>query len=397
MKKPTLYFIYGAPSFISECLILSCVISISFLIISFVFVDFWISLLPIKVTAFNFLILMTNLAISLVLTVFFVNLRLKERSFEYMILSLIQGGSQALMTFLFLKNGLGLKGVLISGLISTSIITMYFLIKNFKMFFYNKREFNKIHLNYGFKIAVASLFIYALGGAENWFIITEFGEEKLAFYFIATQFALALSLMFEPYRMWWYPIRFKYYFSSPEKATKGAVMGCCLICILSSFMIIFSPYVIHLLLPKHYYLSIDFIPVLSVLLIIKTYAELLNLGSYLDENASTILKINGISALVSILGISIGIYYFKMNGIFIGLFFAHILRLLMFYKASQKITYLNYDKRPMIVMFFLVLLQCLTYENSIFINILLLIIMCIYFFYKFLSKNNNLKGVGYEY
>jgi O-antigen/teichoic acid export membrane protein len=383
--------------FISECLILSCFISISFFILSCLFANFWISLLPIEVSKFNFLVLMSNLSISLILTVFFVNLRLKEKSFEYMILSLIQGISQASMTFIFLNNDLGLKGVLISGLIATSIITVYFVIKNFRMFFYKNKEFNKIHLNYGFKIAVSSLFIYALGGAENWFIVSEFGKEKLAFYFIASQFALALSLMFEPYRMWWYPIRFKYYFSSPDKAARGAVMGCCLICILASFMINFSPYLIYSILPKNYHLSINYIPILSILLIIKTYAELLNLGSYLDENASSILRINGISALVSIIGISIGIHYFGMNGIFLGLFIAHILRFLMFYKSSQKMTYLNYDKYPIVIMFVLVLIQCLTYQNNIFINTFFLLIMCIYFFYEFIFKNNNIKGVVNEY
>ncbi len=384
-------------NFISECLFLSFTIGFLFITLFFIFNDFLINLLPIKVSNINLAILMVNLSISLVLAVFFANLRLKEKSFEYMILSLIQGFSQAIMNIFFLKYNFELKGILLSGLISTSIITIYFIIKNNKMFSVKKREFKKIHFAYGFKIAIASLFVYLLGGAENWFIIENFGKEKLAFYFIATQFVLALSLLFEPYRMWWYPIRFKYYFKSKTEASRYASMGCCVICILSSLMIVISPYLIDLMLPESYNESIKYIPVLSIILIIKTYAELLNLGCYLDEKATSVLYINGISALISIISIYIGIYNFEMKGVFIGLLIAHLLRFCMFYKISQNIVYLNYDKFSILLMFIFVLMQCFTYKNNLIINIFSIIFMISYFYFKFLSNKKNIKEVKYEF
>lgn len=280
-----------------------------------------------------------------------------------MLVALCQGAAQAVLTYLLLSFNFGIFGVLLSGCITIFVVTSSLVVLHSQLLLIKAPLLSREHLRYGAYIALSALFLYGLGGAENWFIVATLGETQLAYYFIATQFSLALSLAFEPFRLWWFPLRFKRFYANPELAARGAVMGCFIITLLALCMMVFAPFIIQWLLPSNYHASSEYIAILCVILVIKTYAELLNLGCYLDQNTACVPLINGVCALIALVSIAFTTSILGINGVFAGLLLAHTLRFLAFYLISQHIAYLPYQLSFVLVAFSLVLMQLVLAES----------------------------------
>lgn len=265
-----------------------------FWLIAVLAADVWLSILSITIEKHHFIVLMTNLALSTVQAIYLTRYRILQQSKPYMLVALCQGAAQAVLTYLLLSFNFGIFGVLLSGCITIFVVTSSLVVLHSQLLLIKAPLPSREHLRYGPYIALSALFLYGLGGAENWFIVATLGETQLAYYFIATQFSLALSLEFEPFRLWWFPLRFKRFYANPELAARGAVMGCFIITLLALCMMVFAPFIIQWLRPSNYHASSEYIAILCVILVIKTYAELLNLGCYLDQNTACVPLINGV-------------------------------------------------------------------------------------------------------
>lgn len=343
--------------FVHASIVMSARISIIFIVLAWLSIPFWMLIIPVSVTSLDLLLLSLNLAFCVIIGQFLAMYRFEKRSGKYLKVASSQGGIQATLTLIFLHFGLSVTGVLLSGAIASLTVTLFIIVTDRQVFCDYKEKMTTSHLKYALFITLSSLFLYAFGGAENWFIITTFGPQQLAMYFVASQFALGLSLSFEPFRMWWYPKRFSHYLVSPNNAAQGAVLGCFVISALTCAMMVAGPLVIIWLLPDAYTESADYIPFLCLVIVTKTYAELLNIGCYLDESAKPVPIINGISAIVALCLLSLMIKPFGINGVLAALMLTHLLRLSMFYIKSQQITQLPYSRFLLVGSFCTTLVQ----------------------------------------
>ena len=211
----------GALTFIHASIRMSAHIAILFAVIAIVTTPIWLMLIPVSVQAWDLVLLFINLAFCVVIGQFLAMYRFQKRSTTYLKVALSQGVIHSLLTLTFLNLGWSISGVLLSGALASFVVTLFLVIPNHKIWRSRHQGITSTHLKYASFITLASLYLYALGGVENWFIVGVFGPEQLALYFIATQFALALSLSFEPFRMWWYPKRFSQFLDSANRAPKG--------------------------------------------------------------------------------------------------------------------------------------------------------------------------------
>jgi len=360
-------------AFITRCIKFIFLVSGVFVVIALVGVEFWLSILPLPIDPSHFIILMLNLAMSTIQAIYLTRYRVLQQSKHYMAVALCQGIAQATLTYTLLVMGLGILGVLISGCVTSFCITLSLVIYHRNLLSTKGAFLARKHIRYGAYIALSALFLYGLGGAENWFIASSLGQSQLAYYFIATQFVLALSLAFEPFRLWWYPVRFKRFFNNSEHAANGAILGCFIITLMALLMMIFAPTIISLLLPQSYHASSEYIAILSIILVIKTYSELLNLGCYLDKKTYYVPIINGICAVVALGSMAFAIPKWGINGVFTSLLTAHVLRLVAFYLVSQHIAPLNYQLKLVVTAFSLLLLKYLG-EDTVWMNTVLLLV-----------------------
>lgn len=383
-------------SFIARGIKFTFLASGVFLALSILAADIWLSLLPITIEKHHFIVLMTNLALSTVQAIYLTRYRILQQSKPYMLVALCQGATQAVLTYVLLSFNLGIFGVLLSGCITTFVVTSSLVVLHSHLLLIKAPFLSREYLRYGAYISLSALFLYGLGGAENWFIVGTLGESQLAYYFIATQFSLALSLAFEPFRLWWFPLRFKRLYANPELAARGAVMGCFIITLLALCMMIFAPFIIQWLLPSNYHASSDYIAILCVILVIKTYSELLNLGCYLDKYSGCVPLINGVSAVIALVSIAYATPNWGINGVFAGLLLAHTLRFFTFYLISQRIAHLPYQLSFVVVAFSLVILQ-LVLSKSIWVDALLFGLAVVCAVKVFFSHQLKKAGGKYEY
>jgi O-antigen/teichoic acid export membrane protein len=389
------------PGFINACLRLSVVIAVLFFSITMLFLDIIVGVLPVKVEHIDLALLFFNLSISLILGIFLTAFRLQKKSRKYLITALTQGVTQAVLTAVFLMLGWSVTGVLLSGVIAVTTVTVLLLLRHLEVWTQKTEKITLVHVKYASLITLSALFLYALSGAENWFIAGILGTEQLTVYFVAAQFSLVLSVMFEPFRMWWFPQRFERYFASAHFAAKGAVTGCIVICLLASGMMVFGPTVIRTLLPSAYSISADYLPILCVILVIKTFTELLNLGCYLETTAKYVPLINGLAAILALFLIAIGTQYFGIYGVFSALGTVHIIRFIMFYFTSQRLATIPYNLAILCAAFSMIIVQFILLYISIWCALCWFIwsVFIAYFmFYKsgYCLLADSKHGEGYE-
>ena len=387
--------------FIASCIKVTCLIACVFYLTCLLSASFWLSLLPMEVPLSHFLLLMASLSLSTIQAIYLTRYRLLQDSKSYMYVAVAQGALQAATTYLLLMFGLNVFGVLLSGVVTTAFVTLLLMMRHRRLLAIPFGGLGFDHIRYGGFIAVSALSLYALGGAENWFIVDALGAEQLALYFIAAQFSLGVSMLFEPFRLWWFPIRFKRYFESPELAAKGATQGCFIVSVLAVVMMILAPTIINALLSESYQVSASFIPVLCLILVVKTFSELLNLGCYLDPKATYVPVINGVCAVIALATVAFGAHRYGINGVFAGLLLAHTLRFIAFFTISQSLARLHYQYSVLLIAAGLPVIYCWYGSLPLWGDALL--IVCAAWSGKrvFINRKQTEKqsevGAGYEY
>jgi O-antigen/teichoic acid export membrane protein len=159
--------------------------------------------------------------------------------------------------------------------------------------------------------------------------------------------------------------------------------------------------VIRTLLPSAYSISADYLPILCVILVIKTFTELLNLGCYLETTAKYVPLINGLAAILALFLIAIGTQYFGIYGVFSALGTVHIIRFIMFYFTSQRLATIPYNLAILCAAFSMIIVQFILLYISIWCALCWFIwsVFIAYFmFYKsgYCLLADSKHGEGYE-
>ncbi|KMT66530.1 lipopolysaccharide biosynthesis protein [Catenovulum maritimum] len=339
----------GKISCIRTCMFFCLITSSLFTIILFVFSNYIILFFPVEISQWQFKFILINLVASTWLSIPYCYFRLTNKAKHFAVFNICQVLLQASGTLLALYLGYGVSGVVLSGAVASLIICLAVFISYRRLFVVRAALPSANMFKYMLAISVSSIFVYGLNGAENWVIATYLGAEALAGYFIAVQFALALSFSFEPFRMWWFARRFAVLKNKPQMAADCPVIGIQIVILLSILMAVLGPKLIQLLLPEDYHDAGIYLPLLCLAFILRSHSDLFNLGCFVKNNAKTVPLINAISASFFIIFSIVWVEELKVWAILIGVNLAYFIRSLLFYKLSQKKVWLNYA-RPVLVL-----------------------------------------------
>lgn len=319
------------------CLFFSCI----FVFALFHFIEPLSMLLPVTLNTLDIKLLAVNLALSSVLSILFCYFRYYEMARAFCVLAVLQGAAQTICTLTLLYLGYGVTGVMLSGVISSTLVLISALILvvnslgiSFKSVSWNISYKNGLFL---ISIIASSLCVYANNGAENWFIVASEGKEKLAQYYVALQFAVMTSFTFEPIRMWWFSRRFNELAQNRERYVFLCQLCLDIAILLCALMLIVTPPIFSLVLPQHFQLSAWLLPSLILIVVIRHHSDLLNVGCYSQYNGLFVTVVNVISALAALLLLVVLVPRFNVLGVVIALGVAQLIKAGLLVAISQKI------------------------------------------------------------
>lgn len=274
-------------------------------------------------------------------------------------------GAQVIFTLtqglgiVLLARPYGVNGVMAASLIA-QIVQVAILARHFPS---PKLGHLTLFFRYGRAITLSGVLSFVVIGAERWAIADTLGLSLLAPYAVAMQWAIAASLLLEPFGLWWYPKRFGLVSTASERqqAATISVIGCQLSCLVAAGIITVGSRFLLWWLPNDFHASADMLPLLGIMMMFKHASTLLNIGCYHQTDGKSVVLIGIFSACCAV-GIllfilpSYGLYAFIGAGI--GL---QLLRLGLFYYFSQSYLPLPYPLRRLTVSYSLIILLLTAY------------------------------------
>jgi len=329
---------------------------VSFILLQLV-VDWGLGSMPASVTQTQLRLIIITLVLDGLIAIPLSYLRIKDRARTYFLLTLSKEIAQLLMIFFLLENGFGVTGVIAAGAITSIIFVILLLLISLPEF---KLKFDYFLLRkliiYGFPLVISGIAGFIILGLDRWLLANSLGVEVLAHYAIAIKFTLIVSMMVQPYGLWWYPRRFSVLRteSGLTQTARYSSIGVCLGLIAACFIGLVSPIIIDLLLPKEYDVAKQYIPFLVICMAIKNASEFMNIGCFSEETSNTQMWINLVCCLIAILGYVLLIEYYEVFGVIITLLFCYLVRFVLFYWASQRVIFIPYPNKGLVDIFLLV-------------------------------------------
>lgn len=278
-------------------------------------------------------------------------LRMQDQAVRFLQLTVLKTALQALLTLLLLQHGYGINGVLAAGFIAALLLCCCLLGPQRHLL---QRPIHKglsrQLLSYGSLLMCASLASFVQNGMERFFMAHHLSLQQLAEYALAAKFALIVSLLLQPYCMWWFAKRFAV-LQQPDGLRLNAfysVLGCQLITFAGLLVAAMTPMMIQWLTPSSYHASTLYCYGAIVAVALKHAGDLLNLGCYAQNHSRLPLRINLCSASVALLGYSILIPTLAVYGALIALCISYVTRLGLMYYYSQRLLTLPYPKQPLL-------------------------------------------------
>ena len=321
-------------------------------------------------------------------------LRIRNQATHFVIaqiaFALIQG-----LGIILLTADYGVEGVMAAGLVA-QIVQVIVLAKYFPS---PKLHHKLLLLKYGRAITLSGVLSFIVIGAERWAIADSLGLAALAPYAIAMQWAMAASLLLEPFGLWWFPKRFGLLDSVTDrkKAATTSILGCQLSCLVAAGIIIVGSRFLLVWLPPEFHQSAHMLPLLGILIMFKHASTLLNIGCYYQQDGKSIMIIGLISAFCAVLLLLVilpnfGIFAFIWASIALQVFRAGL-----FYVWSQRYLSLPYPLLRLAMSYSLVgVLLISHYQLSQLIEVLCLLGLIIQVAWPWLVKKLGHKRLGLE-
>lgn len=318
--------------------------------------------------------LIITLFINTLCTVPFAILRLNNRAGFFVsaqvLFAVVQGGG-----IFLLAPSMGITGIMLAGLVAQSLQLLLLC----KVFPSPKPSYQQLMLRYGFAITFSGMLGFITLGAERWAIAHSLSLTELAPYAIAIQWAMAASLLLEPFSLWWFPKRFALVSTGEQRqqAALISVTGCQFGCLVTAGVITIGPIFLTYWLPQDFQASANIIPLLGVMLMFKHASTLLNMGCYQQKKGQSVMIISLISAVLSLALLflvlpNLGLYALLWGGILL-----QLIRLCLFYIWSQRRLALPYPMRRLLFSYALITILLLVHYRDMPIYDVLLTFMLI--------------------
>ncbi|GEA10940.1 oligosaccharide flippase family protein [Alteromonas sp. KUL49] len=319
------------------CYTVSLVGCFSLVFIAYLFNDYLISLFPLEVETYQFNWVLTTLLCSALATVPYAMWRYQGQVQKYFAFAVGVSLVQTVITLVLLNMGMGIDAVLLSGALSNAFFTGILLLVHRRLFSLQVLQKSVVKWQYSLSIMLASCISFVLQGSEQWIIASKLGATSLASYFIAAQLGVAVSIAVEPYKLWWFARRHKSVDNPDINNPLFSVLGVELTLISALVMMAVMPLLLTYIMPEAYLGAIEWLGWLCVVAVIKTHAEMLNLGCYVKLGGKSPLVINAIAA-VCMLCLSLNLVQpLGLLGIIISVALSHSVRAILFIVVSQKL------------------------------------------------------------
>ncbi|MGF1693830.1 lipopolysaccharide biosynthesis protein [Photobacterium kagoshimensis] len=297
--------------------------------------------------------LMANLCLNAVCTVPLTKLRLAHQPKQFVSALLLFSFSQAILIVL-LAPRYGINGIMVAGLIGQLGQFLYLSPHLPIPKFY---QLDRL-IRYGRAITLAGLLAFITLGIERWAIADMLSLADLATYAIAMQWAMAASLLLEPFGLWWFPKRFSFINNSTgiAHAALVSISACQLSSLIAAGVITIGPLFLTYWLPSDFHASADILPILAAMMMLKQASTYLNMGCYQQEDGRSVLMINVISAIVAVAIIFSVLPIWGLSGLLAGGASLQLLRLVLFYTWSQRLLPLPYPNARLLISYLLIIL-----------------------------------------
>ncbi len=335
-----------------------------FLVVSFPFAEHMLRVIPAPSSTYSVQLVIILLCFESVISVPLGYLRMTDQCFRFCFASCVRTAIHAGLTLHFLYLGKGVEGVLEAGLIAAMIqaaMLAYWQCERTGITL-NRRLIKPVFI-YSGPIIASGVIAFGLNGVDKWAIATFKSLDDVALYAIALKFSIALTILMQPYGIWWMPKRFST-LNMPDGrtiATRYSTIGLVLIALVSLLIGLTAPLMIRYLLPAFY---IDAIPILMALIlvsVVKEATEIINVGCLAGERTYLQFGINACSMISGGVLIVPAAIAYGIWGVVAVLVSAYVFRLAAFFYFSQKNVYLKYPMKHLVAVYsavFGVLLVC---------------------------------------
>ncbi|UTV26731.1 lipopolysaccharide biosynthesis protein [Photobacterium atrarenae] len=305
----------------------------------------WIAAwLPGDLSAFSVRCLVVSLALGTHSALQLAKLRIDDQALRFLrvqvIFALAQGGFMLLLTPVMGVDGLMLAGVLAQavqwGLLHRPCPRLTLADA-------------RLLLRYGIGIAVSGGVGFIAFGAERFVLASAIGTAELAVYAIAMQWAVAATLLLDPFNLWWFPQRFRHLQSPGGKAyvARMSIFGSQCAALIGAILIALGCPFLLLWLPESYHQASDILPLLAWMMVIKYLSTQLNTGCYYQQNSDLTMVISAACAALALLLMWLVIPRFGLYGAVWAGLLVQSCRFTLFLGFSQRLLPLNYPVYPL--------------------------------------------------
>ena len=278
--------------------------------------------------------------------------RIKDRARQFFFASCLMAFFQVSFAVILLVLGYGVSGVLCSTLLALCLLGGY-LIKvqladtgisfNFLLF--------KRYARYGGPLVFVGIAGFILGSFDRWILAANIGTASMASYALACKIGLLTAVLIQPFDLWWYAKRF-----AIIKRAKGAKLcarfasiGIVIALFSALIMTIVGPNLIRLLSPIEYHSAVDYIPYLAFLAALHSINSSLSLGIFSGDSTWAVAAVDGLAALLALLGYFIFIPLFEIWGAILATAIALSVRVLISFKISQQCLHIPYPIHALLI------------------------------------------------
>jgi len=280
-------------------------------------------------------------------------LRMRDRALAFFLLSSGRAVLQAVLVLAFLLADRGVAGVLEAGLLAAiaQALALGLIQVRDSGCAIERNTFGRA-LVYSLPIVGSGLIAFALNGLDRWVLAGHSSLQDVAHFGVAAKFALAVVLLIQPFGMWWSPRRFEVLHAQDghARATRMISLGLALTLLITVTVGLVAPLLIDWLLPAEYAPAAQYATALVLVMALREMTELINLGCFTGRTTRAQLLIN---LAGSAIGIGCMLWWAPQHGtwgVIAALLTAQLLRLALFYLASQHFLPLPYPLASLLAM-----------------------------------------------
>ncbi|OUS11962.1 hypothetical protein A9Q89_07310 [Gammaproteobacteria bacterium 53_120_T64] len=280
-------------------------------------------------------------------------LRMHNKASCFFLATTGRAAIQALLVVALLQAERGVAGMLEAGLIAAmlqALVLSYLQIRSTGLSLSRKTAWQA--LIYSLPLTGSGLVAFTLNGLDRWILAQHNSLDEVALFSVAAKFSLPVVLLLQPFSMWWAPRRFAILkgHNGQQRTANFIALGLTLALIIGVMVGLCAPLVIHWLMPANYADSSRYVIGLVTVLLLKEMTELVNLGCLNGETTGIQLLINTAAAAVGLLLMLWWTPLYGVWGVIGALLCAQALRLILFFKISQRLLPLPYPTHSVLLL-----------------------------------------------